>query len=88
MASISFSEHPATQKLPEERLEEDNGTNNSNESPQAVENTSQLPIVVLEVDCITDTVAARLATSLLGHVLFLKNQIPLSVTLLCITIWP
>lgn len=88
MAPISFSEHPATQKLPEEKPEEDNGTNNSNESPQPVENTSQLPIVVLEVDYITDTVAARLATSLLGHVLFLKNQIPLSVTLLCIAIWP
>lgn len=88
MASISFSEHPPTQKHTEKIVEEANGTNNNNESLQAVENPSQLPVVVLDVDCITDTLAARLAISLLGHVLFLKNQIPLSVTLLCIAIRP
>ncbi|KAJ3857243.1 hypothetical protein EV368DRAFT_71078 [Lentinula lateritia] len=31
------------------------------------------------MDIIPDTIAARLATSLLGHVLFLKNQIPFPV---------
>jgi len=35
------------------------------------------PLVRLDVDIITDSIAGRLATSLLGHVLFLKNQIPL-----------
>jgi hypothetical protein len=35
------------------------------------------PLVKLDTEMITDATAARLATSLLGHVLFLKNQVPL-----------
>lgn len=35
------------------------------------------PIVKLDSDKISDSTAGRLATSLLGHVLFLKNQVPL-----------
>jgi len=38
---------------------------------------SRVPVVRLDVDAISDAVAARLATSLLGHVLYLKNQVPL-----------
>lgn len=38
---------------------------------------NHFPLVRLDVDIITDSIAGRLATSLLGHVLFLKNQIPL-----------
>lgn len=38
---------------------------------------NHFPLVRLDVDVITDSMAGRLATSLLGHVLFLKNQIPL-----------
>lgn len=38
---------------------------------------NRFPLVRLDVDVITDSIAGRLATSLLGHVLFLKNQIPL-----------
>lgn len=38
---------------------------------------NRFPLVRLDVDVITDSLAGRLATSLLGHVLFLKNQIPL-----------
>jgi len=41
--------------------------------------TRRIPEVHLDVDFITDVIAARLATSLLGHVLFLKNQVPLYV---------
>jgi hypothetical protein len=41
---------------------------------------NHFPLVRLEVDVITDSIAGRLATSLLGHVLFLKNQIPLYVS--------
>jgi hypothetical protein len=37
----------------------------------------KIPIVRLDTDVITDMMAARLATSLLGHILFLKNQVPL-----------
>ncbi|KAF5371505.1 hypothetical protein D9615_009584 [Tricholomella constricta] len=40
---------------------------------------NKIPVVSLDVEAITDTVAARLATSLLGHVLFLKSQVPLPV---------
>lgn len=35
------------------------------------------PVVTLDVDVISEATASRLAASLLGHVLFLKNQIPL-----------
>lgn len=35
------------------------------------------PLVKLDTETITEATAARLATSLLGHILFLKNQIPL-----------
>lgn len=38
---------------------------------------SKIPSVQLEMDSITDTLAASMACSLLGHVLFLKNQVPL-----------
>lgn len=38
---------------------------------------SSYPLAKLEVDKITDATAGRLVTSLLGHVLFLKNQVPL-----------
>jgi hypothetical protein len=38
---------------------------------------NRVPVVRLDVDAISDAVAARLATSLLGHVLYLKNQVPL-----------
>ncbi|KAF8959404.1 hypothetical protein BDZ97DRAFT_1667258, partial [Flammula alnicola] len=37
------------------------------------------PVARLDTDMITDATAARLATSLLGHVLFLKNQVPFPV---------
>jgi hypothetical protein len=40
-------------------------------------NTSTYPTVRLDAERITDATAGRLATSFLGHVLFLKNQIPL-----------
>ena len=35
------------------------------------------PVVRLDVERITDAIAGRLATTLLAHVLFLKNQVPL-----------
>jgi hypothetical protein len=39
--------------------------------------TCKHPVVCLDLDVIADEVAARLAASLLGHLLFLKNQVPL-----------
>ncbi|KNZ76894.1 hypothetical protein J132_07081 [Termitomyces sp. J132] len=43
------------------------------------DSTSLIPMVSLSYDTITDIVAARLAISLIGHVLFLKSQIPLPI---------
>lgn len=42
-----------------------------------VESKSRIPTVRLDSDLISDALAAQLATSLVGHVLFLKNQVPL-----------
>ncbi|KAJ4485658.1 hypothetical protein J3R30DRAFT_1388299 [Lentinula aciculospora] len=39
----------------------------------------KIPRVCLDLDTIPDMMAAKLATSLLGHILFLKNQIPFPV---------
>jgi len=38
---------------------------------------SGVPVVRLQADAVSDVLAARLAIGLLGHILFLKNQIPL-----------
>ncbi|KAF9224629.1 hypothetical protein BS17DRAFT_766608 [Gyrodon lividus] len=41
--------------------------------------TSRIPTVVLDTDVVTDNMAARLCISLLGHVMFLKNQVPFPI---------
>lgn len=48
-------------------------------SPPSTEaiSTCKHPTVRLDLDVLTDEVAARLGVSLLGHVLFLKSQVPL-----------
>ncbi|KAL1747780.1 hypothetical protein HDZ31DRAFT_60956 [Schizophyllum fasciatum] len=43
------------------------------------EDPPRIPTVVLDVDEIAEDMAARMAMSLLGHVLFLKGQIPFPV---------
>ncbi|KAG6877937.1 hypothetical protein C0992_008943 [Termitomyces sp. T32_za158] len=43
------------------------------------DSTSPIPVVTLDYDTITDSVAARLSISLIGQVLFLKSQIPLPI---------
>lgn len=48
------------------------------QASQAVElATCAYPVVKIETECITDALAAKLSASLLGHILFLKNQVPL-----------
>ncbi|KAK1233301.1 hypothetical protein PQX77_003546, partial [Marasmius sp. AFHP31] len=42
----------------------------------------RIPTVRLDVPIVTDSIAARLATTLLNHVLFLKSQVPLPVMIL------
>jgi hypothetical protein len=81
MAPISLSEpspsqnHPSTTSANNDKaLLQINGATTSCEITKL-----NLPVVALDVDVVTDAIAARLATSLLGHVLFLKNQIPLFV---------
>jgi hypothetical protein len=51
------------------------GENGGGISEEEVSNA--YPVVRLDVERITDAIAGRLATTLLGHVLFLKNQVPL-----------
>ncbi|KAJ8082925.1 hypothetical protein PM082_008782 [Marasmius tenuissimus] len=42
----------------------------------------RIPTVRLDAPIVTDSIAARLATTLLNHVLFLKSQVPLPVMIL------
>jgi hypothetical protein len=51
----------------------DGGDSSSNSEPPKL----LVPRVIIDVESISGTVAAQLAARLLGHVLFLKNQIPL-----------
>jgi hypothetical protein len=38
---------------------------------------TKIPSITLDADLVTDSMAARLCISLIGHVLFLKSQVPL-----------
>ncbi|KAF5370197.1 hypothetical protein D9757_010624 [Collybiopsis confluens] len=49
-------------------------------SPDEWRPTPKIPRVRIDEDLVTDAIAAKLATSLLGHILFLKNQIPFPVS--------
>ncbi|KAG0692668.1 hypothetical protein DFH29DRAFT_1084594, partial [Suillus ampliporus] len=40
---------------------------------------AKIPSVTLDADLVTDSMAARLCISLIGHVLFLKSQVPFPV---------
>ncbi|KIM42718.1 hypothetical protein M413DRAFT_444388 [Hebeloma cylindrosporum] len=53
------------------------GKNSGGISEEEISNA--YPVVRLDVERITDAIAGRLATSLLAHVLFLKNQVPFPV---------
>ncbi|KAK0205822.1 hypothetical protein DFS33DRAFT_1498503 [Desarmillaria ectypa] len=66
------TQRPITNATAPKTAEESGGKDN-------VVEESKIPSVQLEMDSITDTIAASIACSLLGHVLFLKNQIPLPV---------
>ncbi|KAF5363953.1 hypothetical protein D9756_001045 [Leucocoprinus leucothites] len=81
MAPVSFCEPPPSQIRQEKSTVGDGNTplQNAPSEQNGATTTPRLPVVALDVDILTDTVAARLATSLLGHVLFLKNQIPLPI---------
>ncbi|EIN04343.1 hypothetical protein PUNSTDRAFT_146564 [Punctularia strigosozonata HHB-11173 SS5] len=45
-----------------------------------LEKPLRIPVVVLDQDVVSVTLAARISMALLGHMLFLKGQIPLPVT--------
>ncbi|KAJ3561257.1 hypothetical protein NP233_g10304 [Leucocoprinus birnbaumii] len=82
MAPVSFCELPPTTRDDQETKPADRGHRSPRQKNSGLGDltpASNLPVVVLDVDILTDTIAARLATSLLGHVLFLKNQIPLPI---------
>ncbi|KAF4574392.1 hypothetical protein EYR40_005889 [Pleurotus pulmonarius] len=42
--------------------------------------SARIPAVIVNNDVVTSAMAARLAASMLGHVLFLKNQVPFPVS--------
>ncbi|KJA18185.1 hypothetical protein HYPSUDRAFT_70092 [Hypholoma sublateritium FD-334 SS-4] len=54
-------------------------TAGANAAPTEDRPANAYPVVQLDVAALSDAVAARLAASLLGHVLFLKNQVPFPV---------
>jgi hypothetical protein len=62
---------PAEKVLPPEMSE------NSDSDRLVDEPSRKIPRIILAEDAISDVVTAQLATSILGHVLFLKNQVPL-----------
>ncbi|KAG2132073.1 hypothetical protein DEU56DRAFT_812957 [Suillus clintonianus] len=64
----------------------------SHEPPEEIEDTctnsrpapmppppTKIPSIILDADLVTDSMAARLCISLVGHVLFLKSQVPFPV---------
>ncbi|KXN91135.1 hypothetical protein AN958_02819 [Leucoagaricus sp. SymC.cos] len=80
MAFVSLSEFPPQNPGASSRNGNDKDTSQINVPiANVAQFSSNLPVVALDVDVLTDIIAARLATSLLGHVLFLKNQIPLPI---------
>jgi len=83
MTPISFSRHSPSQNHLGKTTVNNGSTSVQCKSPAAKHPgvMTNIPIVALDIDILTDTIAAQLATSLLSHVLFLKNQIPLLVIL-------
>ncbi|KII83373.1 hypothetical protein PLICRDRAFT_47263 [Plicaturopsis crispa FD-325 SS-3] len=62
-------------------LSDNNRISDANSMPQVLEaSSSKIPIVTLKEDTMSDLMAARLVMSFLGHILFLKNQVPFPVT--------
>ncbi|KAH7922880.1 hypothetical protein BV22DRAFT_1016464 [Leucogyrophana mollusca] len=83
MRILSLStESPPESQVMESDVQYDGDTEQRTSTlPQPVASTSKnkIPTVVLDADIITDAMAARLSTSFLGHVLFLKSQVPFPV---------
>ncbi|KAF8683086.1 hypothetical protein AX14_004206 [Amanita brunnescens Koide BX004] len=52
---------------------------NTSTNTNALNPATSIPIVRLDVDAVSDVLAAGLAAALVGHVLFLKGQVPLPV---------
>ena len=52
---------------------------NTSTNTNALNPATSIPIVRLDVDAVSDVLAAGLAAALVGHVLFLKGQVPLCV---------
>ncbi|KAG9308716.1 hypothetical protein JVU11DRAFT_11498 [Chiua virens] len=48
-------------------------------APSIAVPASKIPTVVLDTDVVSDNMAARLCISFLGHLLFLKNQVPFPI---------
>lgn len=73
------SQHRSTTKTPEFPHDTQSEQKNIQVPSTASEICLTIPEVRLPVASISDEMAAAMAAGLLGHVLFLKNQIPLYV---------
>ncbi|KAK7459444.1 hypothetical protein VKT23_009425 [Stygiomarasmius scandens] len=88
--SVSLKHHSETNRHPVPSSTK-HGTSSPSSSPrkgghrksgrEEEENTvlCRIPTVKLDIDVVTDSIAAKLATSFLGHILFLKSQVPFPV---------
>lgn len=88
----SYLPPPANTTFPSSACASSNGTNPSATTPTSPEQdpvtqrldvpsvrkrTLKIPFIELETPAIQEDMAASLAVALLGHVLFLKSQVPL-----------
>jgi hypothetical protein len=74
MRVLTLSDHTLEMHVPPKETE-DTYTNRRPALVPAPPMT--IPSITLDADLVTDSMAARLCISLVGHVLFLKSQVPL-----------
>jgi hypothetical protein len=74
MRVLTLSDRTLEMHVPPKETEDAHTIRQS--APMTVPPT-KIPSITLDADLVTDSMAARLCISLVGHVLFLKSQVPL-----------
>ncbi|KAG1815888.1 hypothetical protein EV424DRAFT_1411322 [Suillus variegatus] len=74
MRILALSDCKLERDVPHKEVQ-DNYTDR--QSAQMLAPPTKIPSITLDADLVTDSMAARLCISLVGHVLFLKSQVPL-----------
>ena len=72
---------PSSREYPPSEIPSDPDPNPEKLNLNSTAAASLVPVVRLDVDAVSDLLAAGLATALVGHVLFLKSQVPLCVAM-------